>query len=74
MNDPEESPAIAMLRALRLAQHALNFKPRFRIPYLSTDSYAVALAVDKAIAKAEKAGIDDSLPRPPPAGPSTPEI
>jgi hypothetical protein len=53
-----------MLRALRMAQAALNTAVRFPVPSLSTDSYKIAATVDQAIAVAEKAGISDALPRP----------
>ncbi len=63
MTDAED-PSTVMLRALRLAQAALNTAPRFPVPSLSSDSYKIASAVDNAVHVAEKAGIVADLDRP----------
>jgi hypothetical protein len=42
-----------LLEALEQALQALNTAPRFRIPHLDTDSYEIAAACDRAIAKAK---------------------
>jgi|SRR5271165_3347189 len=41
-----------MLAALDKAVAALNTAPRFKVPGLGTDSYAIAAICDQAIAKA----------------------
>lgn len=42
-----------LLDALRQAVHALNTAPRFAVPVLDSDSYAIAAICDRALAKAE---------------------
>ena len=59
-----EDPSTVMLRALRMAQAALNTAPRFPVPSLSSDSYRIASAVDNAVRVAERAGIVGELERP----------
>ncbi len=41
-----------MLVALQQAVAALNTAPRFKVPGLDTDSYAIAALCDRAISKA----------------------
>ena len=45
--------AAALLTALEQAVAALNAEPRFRVPQLGTDSYAIAALCDRAIQKAK---------------------
>jgi hypothetical protein len=52
---PDETPPAApvlptLLEALEQAVAALNTAPRFRVPSLGTDSYAIAALIDRAIA------------------------
>jgi hypothetical protein len=42
-----------MFDALQQAVQALNTAPRFRVPSLSTDSYAIAAICDRALARAK---------------------
>jgi hypothetical protein len=42
-----------LLNAVEQALQALNTAPRFRIPHLDTDSYEIAAACGRAIAKAK---------------------
>ena len=42
-----------LLNALEKALTALNTAPRFKVPRLSTDSYAIAAECGRAIAKAK---------------------
>lgn len=42
-----------LLEACREALAALNTAPRFKVPSRDTDSYAIAVRLEKAIAKAE---------------------
>lgn len=42
-----------LLAALEQAVEALNTVPRFRVPHLDTDSYAIASLCDRTIAKAK---------------------
>jgi hypothetical protein len=44
----------AVIAALMQAVVALNTAPRFRVPSLDTDSYAIAAECDKAIATAKR--------------------
>jgi hypothetical protein len=45
-----------LFNALEKALTALNTAPRFRVPRLDTDSYAIATACGRAIAKAKGEG------------------
>jgi hypothetical protein len=45
-----------LLAALQHAATALNTAPRFKVPSLDTDSYAIAAVCDRAIAKATRGG------------------
>jgi len=53
----EAGPAAGdLLTALEQAVQALNTAPRFKVPHLDTDSYAIASICDRAIAKAKGGG------------------
>lgn len=56
----ERNAASEMLKALLLAQRALNTAPRFRVG--DTDSYKIAAAVDQAIAKATGKNMGEGRP------------
>jgi hypothetical protein len=50
---PAADAGTAMLKALKLAQQALNTAPRFAVPSADTDSYKIASVVDAAVKLAE---------------------
>jgi hypothetical protein len=51
----DDGTAVLLLATLEQAVQALNTAPNFRVPHLDTNSYEIAAACDRAIAKA-KAG------------------